>query len=114
RVPLEKFFDLLRLEHLVESVIERAQIRVYLLLQCAGKKAEPLTRLDRGPGQNDARDFLADKRGDRHGDREVGLPSAGRAHAEDEIVALDRLDVPPLVNGLGRERLLPEIALPAA
>ena len=71
--------DDLGLEHVVERVVERAQVRVDLGEDVAGQEAEPLAGLDRGPGEDDAVDLLRLQRLHRERDREVALAGARRA-----------------------------------
>ena len=63
----------LGLEHVVERVVERPQVRVDLGQDVAGQEAEPLAGLDRGPGEDDAVDLLRLERLHRERDREVAL-----------------------------------------
>ena len=58
-----------------------------------GRKPEPLARLDRGPGEDDAVHFLGLERLHRERDREVALAGAGRADDERDRVVADRVDV---------------------
>ena len=97
-VALEQFFHALGLEHVEQRVVERAQIGIDLFLQRARQEAETLARFHRGPRQDDARHLLVDERGNGHGDGEIGLAGAGRAHAEDQVVAFDGLEVASLVH----------------
>ena len=46
--------ELVGVDHVVERVVQRAQVRIDLLLERAGQEAEPLAGLDRRPGQDDA------------------------------------------------------------
>ena len=108
------FSTLSDLEHVVESVVERAEIGIDLFLQGAGQEAELFAGFDRRARENDARHFLAHQRGNAHGDGEIGLAGAGGSDAEDQIVALDGFEVAALVDGLRGEHLLAEVALPAA
>jgi hypothetical protein len=102
RPGLDELRDRLGVEHVVQRVVERAQVRVDLLEQRAGQEAQPLPRLDRGPGQDDAVDLLGLQRLHGLGHRQVGLAGAGRADAEHDGVPVDRLDVAALVQRLGR------------
>ena len=96
---------MLGVHHLVERVVERAQVRVDLVGERAGQVAEPLARLDGRTGQDDAVDLLALQRlhGLRH--REVGLAGSGRADAEHDRVVVDRVDVLLLAERLGPDAL---------
>ena len=68
-------------EHVVERVVERAQVRVDLGEQVAGEEAEPLAGLDRGAREDDAADLALGERRDRERHREVRLAGAGRARS---------------------------------
>ena len=96
--------ELLRLEHVVERVVERPEIRIDLLLERAGQKAETLAGLDRGPRQDDPADLLVEERA--HGERngEVRLARAGRADGEHDVVRADQVDVLLLLRALRRDR----------
>ena len=50
--------DRLGVDHVVQRVVERAQVGVDLVVERAGQEAEPLARLDRRPGQDDPVDLL--------------------------------------------------------
>ncbi len=88
----------LEAEHLVERVVQRAQVGVDLLRQVAGQEAELLAGLHRRAHQQDAADLLALQRVHGAGHGEVGLAGAGRADAEVDVVVEDRLDVALLVR----------------
>ena len=98
--PLEP----LGVEHVVERVVERAQVRIDLLLERAGQEAEPLAGLDRGAGEDDAPDLLVEQRAHRQRHREVGLAGAGGADGEHDVVRADEVDVLLLGGALRRDR----------
>ena len=98
--------EALRGHELVDRVVQRAKIRIDLLLEVAWKEAKPLAGLDRRPGEDEPRDLALSERDDAHRDREVALAGAGDPGREDEVAAADRLDVPPLVVRL-RDDALP-------
>ncbi len=50
--------------------------------------------------------FFATRNDDGLRHREIGLAGAGRADAEDDVVGFDRVEVFPLVDGLGRHAAL--------
>ena len=100
----EQLRDRLRVEHVVQRVVERAEIGVDLLAQRAGQEAQPLPGLDRRAGQDDPVDLLGLKRLDGFGHRQVGLPGAGRADPEDDRVGVDGVDVALLVERLRADR----------
>ena len=83
--PLEVGVDALGVEHVVEGVEERAQIRIDLLHHRAGQKAEPLARFDRRPSEDDPVHGAARERGGCHRHREVGLAGAGRPDPERDV-----------------------------
>ena len=92
-------------EHVVERVEERAQVRIDLREHVAGQEAEPLAGLDRGAREDDARDRAVVQRRDGERHREVRLAGAGGADAERHGRAADRIDVALLVERLGRDLL---------
>src|SRR5207248_3056228 len=96
-----QFGDGLRVEHVVQRVVQRAQVRVDFLVQGAGQETQPLPRLDRRPGQDDPVDLLGLQRLHRLGHGQVSLPGAGGPDAEHDRVAIDRIDVALLVQRLG-------------
>ena len=93
--------DRVGVEHVVQGVVERAQVRVDLLVQGAGQESQPLPRLHRGPGQDDPVDLLGLQRLDRLGHGQVGLAGAGRADGEHDRVLVDGVRVALLVQRLG-------------
>ncbi len=97
----EQLGDRVGVEHVVQRVVQRAQVGVDLVAQGARQEPEALPRLHGRPGQDDPVDVLRLQRlhGLRH--REVGLAGAGRADAEHDRVLVDRVDVPLLVQRLG-------------
>ena len=74
-----------RRQHVVERVVERAQIGIDLLAHVAGQEAEPLAGFDGGARQDDALDLAALQALGGVGDGEIGLAGAGGAEAEHEI-----------------------------
>ena len=96
--------DRVGVDHVVQRVVQRPQVRVDLLVERARQEAEPLAGLDRRTGQDDPADLLGLQRLHRLGHREVGLAGAGRADAEHDRVLVDRVDVPLLVERLRADR----------
>jgi hypothetical protein len=92
--------DAVRREHVVQRVVQGAQVGVDLRLQVAGEEAEPLARLDRGAREDHALDLARGQRLDGHGDGQVRLAGAGRADPERDRVVADGVHVAPLVDGL--------------
>jgi hypothetical protein len=75
---LDVLVDRLEAEHLVQRVVQRAQVGVDLLAQVAGQVAELLTGLDGGAHQQDAPDLFFQQGFDGAGHGEEGLAGAGR------------------------------------
>ena len=82
RAALDEPLRALGLEHVVEGVVERAQVRVDLGHEVAGQEAEPLAGLDGGAGEDDPVDLLGLERCDGEGDGQVGLAGPRRADPE--------------------------------
>ena len=97
--------DDLRVEHVVQRVVQRPQVRIDLREDVAGQEAEPLAGLDRGPGEDDAVDCLRLQGLHRERDREVALAGTGRPDRERHGVVAHRVDVALLARGLGADRL---------
>ena len=95
----------LGVHHVVQRVVQRAQIRVDLVVQGAGQESQPLAGLDRRPGQDDAADLFVLQRLHGLGHRQVGLAGTGRPHPEHDRVLVDGVDVVLLVERLRTDRL---------
>ncbi len=112
-VLLQIAIHLLRIEHVVERVVQRAQVGIDLVLQRPRQKSQALAGFDRRTRQDDAVHALRQQRRDRHGDGEVSLAGARRADAEDHVVFLDGFQIAALVQALGLDGAAPERALPS-
>ncbi len=77
--------DLVAGHHVVERVVERAEIGIDLLLHVAGQEAEALAGLDGRARQDDAVDRAALEQRRGMGDGQIGLAGAGRADAEHQF-----------------------------
>ena len=102
-VALEMGRDLLGVDHVVQRVEQRPQVRVDLRHEVAGQEAQALAGLDRRAGEDDPVDLVAAERRGGHRDGQERLAGAGRADAEGDRVAADRVDVALLVDGLRRD-----------
>ena len=105
RAPLHQARDDFGFEHVVQRVVERSQVRVDLLQDVAGQEAEAFAGFHRGPGEDDAVDFLGLQRLHRERDREIALAGTGRTDRERHGVVAHRVDVPLLPRRLGPDRL---------
>ena len=83
---LERLLHALERHHVVERIVERAQIRIDLRLHVARKKAEALAGFHRGTREHDATHALPRERVDRHRDGEIRLARSRRADADDDVV----------------------------
>src|SRR5262249_33806072 len=88
-VPLYFF----RFEHIIQRIVQGAQIGEYLLLEIARKKSQGLPRFNRRSSQDYPFDLLLSERVYTHCHREVGLASSSRTHSEYDIEGLNRLNV---------------------
>src|SRR2546423_8552130 len=69
--------ETLRRHELVERVVQRAKVRIDLLLQVARQESEPLPRLHGRPREDEATNFAIAQRRDAHGNRQKRLALAG-------------------------------------
>ena len=86
---LDQLGDLFKAEHLIQRVIQRAQIGVDFLGQIARQKAQLLASFYRRTYQQDAANLLALQGVYRAGDGQVGLAGARRADTEVDVVLLN-------------------------
>ena len=82
----------------MQRIVERAQVRIDLLLQIAGQKAQPLARLDSRAREHDLFHQPRTKRRHRHDDGEVRLSRACRSNAERDGVLADGVEVDALAE----------------
>ena len=97
--------QLVGVEHVVEGVEERPQVGVDLREHVAGQEAEPLTRFDCGPSEDDPGDLLLRESCDGERHREIGLARTGRADSKGHGALADRVDVALLAHRFGRDLL---------
>ena len=100
--PFEMAVDLY-IQHVVQRVVKRLQIRIDLLLQRSRQKTQPLACLNGGSRQDNPADFFFDQCANRHADGKVRLSGTGGPDPENHVVLFDRLEVQLLVERLGRE-----------
>ncbi len=97
-VALDQLGHLLEAEHLVQRVVQRAQIRIDLLAEITRQEAQLFACLDRGAHQQQALHPVGFQCFDRTGYGQIGLAGAGRAHAEADVVRGDGVQVAGLVG----------------
>ena len=85
-------------EDVVQRIVKRAQVRIDLLLQIAGQKAQPLARLDSGTREHDLFHQPRTKRRHRHDDGEVRLSRACRSNAERDGIFANGVEVDALTE----------------
>src|SRR5579872_5114504 len=103
---LEHAARAIEIDHVMQRIIERAQVRIDLLGKIAREEAELLARLDRRTAQHHPRDLILHESRERHRHREVGLAGTGRTDAEHDVMVADSIDVKLLVDALGRDDAL--------
>src|SRR5580704_7469530 len=111
---LEQLFHLLRLQHVVEGIVQRAEIGVHFFLQIARQETQAFAGLHRWTGQHDTAYTLVDQCGHRHGYGEIGFSGTGGTDTKNQVVAFDGFHVAPLIDSFWRQRFLAEIPLAAA
>jgi len=95
------FLDLLGGEHIVEGIVEGAEVGGDFLVEIAGEEAQGFAGLHGGSGKDDAGDLVFAEGEDGHGHGEVGFAGAGGAYAQSEVVFAGGLDVAFLADGFG-------------
>ena len=102
---LHVFLEGLRSHDLIESVIERTQIRINLALQISRQKAQLLPGFNGRTGQYDPVHLVGLKGCDcfRHG--KIGLAGTGGTHAENDHLVVNGLHIFLLSHGLWLHRL---------
>ena len=101
---VEKLVRALHIGHVVERIVERADVGIDLLGERARQKPQALARLDDRTRQDDAPDLLALERGDGHRHGKVGLPRSRRPDAEGDRRRADGVDVALLPRRLRPDR----------
>src|SRR6266540_424895 len=99
--PVHEPGDDLGLEHVVQRVVQRTEVRIDLGEDVARQEPEPLPGLDGGTREDDAVDLLRLERLHRERDGEIALAGAGGPDAERHRVIADRVDVALLARRLG-------------
>ena len=89
------------LNHVVQSVVERPEIRVDLRHQITGQEPQLLPGFNGRTGQDYAGHLLGQQGLHREGDREVALARTGGADADRDDVLGDRLRIAFLTAGFG-------------
>lgn len=100
---IHHFLDLFDIEHIVEGVVEGAEVRENLFLEISRKETEGFACFDGGAGEDDAANFIGFEVGDSEGHGEVGFAGASRADSEGEIVVANGVDVGFLKKGLWKD-----------
>ena len=118
-VALDQRRNLVEAHHIVERVVEGAQIGHDLLFEAAGQEAEILAGLPGRAGQDDPAHIPFQEFGDRHRHRQIGLAGPGRTDPEHHIPAAHGPHVFHLAAGTGHhlaffgadgDSLVPQIA----
>ena len=88
--------DLGRRQDVIERIVQRTQVRIDLLAHVAGQEAEAFAGFDRWPRKYNAFHLPALEALGGVGNSKVGLARACGTQAEDEIDAIQSLDVEAL------------------
>ena len=92
-------------DHILQSVVERLQIGVDLVLHVAGEEAELLAGLDSRTREDDLARLAVLERTHRQGYRHIGLARAGRTERECQVVVRELLDEFLLIRRAAHDRL---------
>ena len=97
---IHHLLDLFDIEHIVEGVVEGAEVGENLFLEISWKETEGFACFDGGAGEDDTTNLIGFEIRDCEGHGEVGFAGAGWADAESEIVLANGVDVGLLEEGL--------------
>ena len=100
---LQVRLELRRIDHLVERVVERPEVGIYLGHHVAWQVPERLAGLDSRPGQYDPGHLAPVQSLDGQGHGQVRLACARRPDTEDNLMLADGIGISLLVAGLGRD-----------
>ena len=89
----DHFFQLIGFDHVVEGVVQRAEIREDFFIHVSWEETEGFARLYGRSGQDDAVDLFGFESGDGGGHGEKCFAGAGGSDAKGDIVFLDGADV---------------------
>src|SRR5262245_1501206 len=103
---LDQLAGAVEVDHVVQGVVERTQVRVDLLRQVARGEPELLTGFHGRPGEHDSAEAVLHQLRDRHRHGEIGLAGASGTDPEDDVEVADRVDVRLLVDALRRDHAL--------
>lgn len=95
---LHIFLQLLLWNHILQRIVERLQVRVYLVFHVAGKETEFLTRLHGRAGKDYLAAQLVFKRVHGKGYRDIGLARSRRTEREREVILCETPHHPCLVG----------------
>ena len=90
-------------QHIEQAIVERAQVRVYLLLQITGQKTQLLACFHGGTGQHNAGNILGLERFDRHCNGQIGLAGTGGTNAKGHSILADSIQIFLLAQCLGAD-----------
>src|SRR6266436_1173742 len=103
---LQKPLQFVRVQHVIQRVIQRPHVRINLLLQRPRQKSQSLPRLHRRPRQNNPVHLLGQQRAHRHRHRQISLPRPARPNPKRHVVRFNLFHVLPLRRGLRRNHFL--------
>ena len=104
-IRLHILFEFGRGYHILQGIIKRLQIGVYLLLHVTGQETELLAGLHRRTAQDNALGLLVFERAHGQGNGHIGLSRTGRTQRKNEVVVADGLHQFLLVGRTGRNGL---------
>ncbi len=103
---LHKLRSSIKIHHVMKGVVERAKVRIDLLVDIPWEKPQLLASFHSRPGQDDSFNFLFHKKSHCHGHGEIGLSRPSRSNANDQIVFPDGIDVSFLSKALWSDHSL--------
>ena len=79
--------------HVVQSIVEGAEVRVHLFQKISGKESQSLPCFHGRAGQNDAVNLFLGQRSHPHGHGQIGLPRSRRPDTEHDVILANGIDI---------------------
>ena len=88
-------------QHVVQRIVQRAEVRRDFFVKVAGQKAKRLAGFNGRAGEDDPRNLSLAQRRQCHGHCQIGFARAGRPDPKRDVVPANRVEIFFLADGFG-------------